>query len=85
MKILESRFEVETEGLVTYANYRLEGKKLYIDYVFAPEELRGTGSAGKLMEEIAKKARSESLKIVPVCGYAAMWMKRHKDYHDLLA
>jgi len=81
----QSRFELSIENHIAYANYRLNEKTLIIDYVFAPEELRGTGAAGKLMEEIAQKARAENLKITPICGYAAVWMKKHKEYHDLLS
>lgn len=75
---LSSRFELEKDGKIVFADYRLEDKTLYIDYVEAPQELRGTGAAGRLMEEIVKKANAENLKIVPICGYAALWLKRHK-------
>ncbi len=80
-----SRFELETEGLIVYANYRQENNILFIDYVFVTEELRGSGAAGKIMEEIAQLVRKENLKITPICGYAVLWLKRHKEYHDLLA
>jgi predicted GNAT family acetyltransferase len=80
-----SRYELIVDGHVAYANYRLMGKNLFIDYVFAPEELRGTGAAGRLMEEIAKDARAKELKITPICSYAAVWLKKHKEFHDLLA
>lgn len=79
-----SRFEITTDRLVTFADYRLEKNILTIKYVEAPIELRGTGSAGKLMEEIAKKADAENLKIIPICGYAVAWLRKHKNYHHLL-
>jgi len=79
-----SRYEMEFDGQITYANYRLEKNLLYIDYVFAPEELRGSGAAGKLMEEICQMAREQKLKITPICSYAALWLRRHKEFHDLL-
>ncbi|TAL27209.1 MAG: hypothetical protein EPN97_17660 [Alphaproteobacteria bacterium] len=43
------------------ADYRREGSTLFIDYVEAPPELRGTGAAGKLMEEIMAFAAREKL------------------------
>lgn len=79
-----SRFELEINNHITYANFHTKENTLFIDYVFAPEELRGTGAAGKLMEEIVKNARAENLKITPICGYAVSWLKKHKEYHDLL-
>lgn len=73
-----SRFELKVDNLIVFANYRLEKNILYIDYVFSPEDLRGTGAAGKLMEEIVKLAESQNLEITPICGYAAAWLRRHK-------
>ncbi len=80
-----SRFELEISGQTVYATYKILGSVLNINYVFAPEELRGSGAAGKLMEEIAQAAKKDKLKINPVCGYAAVWLRKHKEYHDLLA
>jgi predicted GNAT family acetyltransferase len=81
----QSRFELVEQGHTAYANYRLEGPVLAIKYVFSPEELRGQGTAGRLMEGIAKKASAENLKIMPICGYAASWLRKHKEHHDLIA
>jgi len=82
--ISNSRFELESEGLITFANYKLQQNILTITHVEAPIELRGSGTAGKLMEEIAKKARDENLKIIPICGYAAVWLRKHKEFSDLV-
>ena len=72
------RFEYQVGEAMAYANYRREGGTLYIDYVEAPQELRGTGAAGKLMEHIVETAKKENLEIVPICGYAASWLRRHE-------
>lgn len=72
-----SRFELEENGLTAYADYQLEGDTLRIDYVYAPPELRGTGTAGRLMEGIVEEARASDLHILPICGYAASWLRRH--------
>ncbi len=79
-----SRYEIEVDGQIVFANYHFEGKILYIDYVESPVELRGSGAAGRLMEEIAKMAQEKELKIVPICGYAAIWLRRHKEYQGLV-
>lgn len=79
-----SRYEMEIDGHVAYANYRIDGEIINIDYVFAPEELRGSGAAGKLMEEIARMARDKKMKILPICGYASVWLRRSKEYRDLM-
>ena len=79
-----SRYELEVDGLIVFANVRRVGDVLYIDYVFAPPELRGTGTAGRFMEGLMQIVRAENLKAVPICGYAAAWLQRHPEYRDLL-
>jgi len=79
------RFELIEKGQTAYADYRRTPGSLVIDYVFSPPSLRGAGTAGRLMLGVAAAARAESLKITPLCGYAAAWLKRHPDTSDLLA
>ena len=80
-----SRYEMEEQGEVSYADYRLTGDRMYIDYVFSPPPLRGSGAAGRLMAAVAQDAKDKGLKITPICGYAAAWLRRSHDYRDLLA
>ena len=72
-----SRFEYTLNGAIACANYRREGSTLYIDYVEAPAELRGTGAARKLMQSIINFAQKEKLEVIPICGYAAAWMAKN--------
>lgn len=83
--IQHQRFELEIDGQIVFADYRLEGKTLIIAHVEAPPVLRGTGAAGKLMEAIMRYVREEQYKITPLCSYAAAWMQRHEDTCDLLS
>ena len=71
------KFEYEVEGSVAFADYRLEGSTLYIDYVEAPQALRGTGAVGQLMQHIMQTAKNKQWHVVPICGYAASWISRH--------
>ena len=73
-----SRFELNVEGQIAYADYRIDNETLFIDYVMAPPALRGTGAAGRLMEGVMTAAADRGYAIVPVCGYAAAWMRRHR-------
>lgn len=80
-----SRFELDIDGRIVFANYRRQGSTLVIPHVEAPPPLRGTGAAGRLMRGVMETARAEGLRVLPLCGYAAAWIRRHPDYHDLLA
>jgi predicted GNAT family acetyltransferase len=53
--------------------------------LFAPPELRGPGAAGEFMRQLMEVVSAEYLKAVPVCGYAASWLERHRDYQDRIS
>ncbi len=73
-----NRFELDVDGQIAHADYRVIGDTLYIDYVEAPPALRGTGAAGRLMEGVMSAAAEKGYAVEPVCGYAAAWMRRHR-------
>jgi predicted GNAT family acetyltransferase len=83
--VAAGRYELIEQGQTAYADYRLTPDRLIIDYVFSPVALRGQGTSGRLMQGVADDARSKGLKITPVCGYAAAWLKRSPTARDLLA
>lgn len=74
----DRQFEYHINGNFARADYHIKEDTLYIDYVEAPPSLRGTGAAGKLMENIYSHAEREGLEIVPICGYAAHWFEKNK-------
>ena len=80
-KPAQGRFEAGDGGEdVTFADYRRIGDRLYIDHVETPPHRRGKGEAGALMSEIRDFARAESLTIVPICSYAAAWLRRRERH-----
>jgi predicted GNAT family acetyltransferase len=77
------RYEMDEQGLTSWADYRKSGDRIFIDHVEAPEALRGTGAAGRLMAALSAEIRAKDLKITPICGYAAAWLRRSKEFGDL--
>ena len=82
--VADSQYELEANGETAFARYRKQDGVLTILWVEAPPALRGTGAAGKLMSLVAEEARRNSWRVVPVCGYAAGWLRGSKQYRDLL-
>lgn len=78
------RYEMDEQGLTSWADYRRDGGRLYIDHVEAPVALRGSGASGRLMAALSADARAKGLKITPICGYAAAWLRRSKEFGDLV-
>lgn len=78
------RYEMDEQGQTSWADYRLSGERLYLDHVESPPALRGTGAAGRLMAALSADVRAKGLKITPICGYAAAWLRRSKEFGDLV-
>lgn len=70
--------------MVVFADYFPARGGLVIPHVEAPMALRGTGAADRLMSALASHARDHELKLVPTCGYAVAWFRRHRDAQDVL-
>lgn len=80
-----SRFELTEHGLTAFADYRRRGEVLVIPHVEAPMPLRGKGTAGRLMAGMLDQVRARGEKVVPVCPYAAAFIRRNPQYEDLVA
>jgi predicted GNAT family acetyltransferase len=81
----QSRFELEEGGHLAWAQYRIRDSQVVISHVEAEPPLRGTGAAGRLMQQITDHARANQLVIVPRCSYARSWFQRHPQAGDVLA
>jgi len=81
----KSKFELEVDGHLAYASYKIESGVLFIKHVEAAPELRGKGAAGHLMKKIMEFVISKKLKVKPICGYANAWIRKHKEFHALLS
>jgi predicted GNAT family acetyltransferase len=79
------RFELVEDGQTAFADYWRQDDRVTIPHVESPPELRGKGTAGRLMSAIADHAARHDLRIVPLCGYARAWFRRHPERGDILA
>lgn len=80
----EGRFELTENGLLAWSDYRIHDGKYLLTHVEAEPPLRGTGAAGRLMQQIVDHARTGQLVLVPRCHYARLWFQRHPEAADVL-
>ena len=83
--VQRNRFELTEDGKLAFAEYQVREGVMVIPHVEADPALRGKGAAGRLMTGVMDEARQRGLKVQPVCGYAAAFIRRDAKYHDLLA
>lgn len=79
----ESHFEATVDGYPSKLDYILDGKNFVITHVGVHPELRGQGVAGKIVEVSLEYARENGLRVVPMCSYAASYIRRHPEYQEL--
>lgn len=78
-------FEAIVDGHRCVADYRLDGKIVHMTHTFVHPALEGRGIAAQLVQAALQWARTEGLKVDPVCSYVAIYLRRHAEWQDLLA
>ena len=79
----EKRFETWIDGKLSKLDYIEDGKNFVITHVGVQPELRGQGVAGRIVQVGLEYARARSLRVVPMCSYAAAYIRRHPEYAEL--
>ena len=79
----EKRFEVWIEGNLSKLDYIRDGRNFVITHVGVYPELRGQGVAGKITQAGLEYARANSLRVIPMCSYAAAYIRRNPQYAEL--
>ena len=79
------RFTTTVDGQRGYVEYQRGDGTLVLTHTVVPAAIGGRGIAGELVKATLDFARSQGLKVVPQCSYAAGWIDKHPDYGDLLA
>jgi predicted GNAT family acetyltransferase len=77
-------FETWVENYLSKLDYIQDGKNFVITHVGVHPELRGQGLAGRLVEASLEYAKENSLRVIPMCSYAAAYMRRHPEYAELM-
>ena len=79
----ENRFETTIDGRFSKLDYIQNGRNFVITHVGVHPDLRGHGVAGKIVEAGLAYARENSFRVVPMCSYAAAYIRRHPEHAGL--
>ena len=79
----ERRFESWIDGTLAKLDYIQDGKNFVITHVGVHPDLRGQGIAGRIVQVSLEYARENNLRVVPMCSYAAAYIRRHPEYAEL--
>jgi predicted GNAT family acetyltransferase len=79
-----SRFELDLDGSVAFANYRLKGDRVIITHTETPPAMRGRGIASQLVKGALVLIRADGLKVVAGCSFVVDYLDQHPEYADLM-
>lgn len=79
-----SRFELDVEGALAFAEYRLAPGAVIITHTETPRALRGRGIASQLVQGALERIRGDRLKVVAGCGFVVDYLRKHPEYADLV-
>lgn len=78
-------FFIEREGTrVAELTYQRGPKFATIDHTWVDDTLRGTGAGRRLVDAAVAWARTEHVKLRPVCSFARAVLQRVPEYSDVL-
>ena len=77
------RFETVIDGKLSKLDYIQDGENFVITHVGVHPDLRGGGVAGKIVQAGLEYARENSFRVIPMCSYAASYIRKHPEYAEL--
>ncbi len=80
----EHRFEIDTGGGLAFVEYIIDGDEITFTHTEVPKEAEGKGIASALVAAALAYARDAKLRVIPQCAYVKSWLKRHREYDDIV-
>lgn len=79
-----SRFVADVEGGEATLEYMRDGKRVIFTHTGVPPESEGKGIGASLAKAGLDWARAENLRVVPACPFVSSYVKRHREYGDIV-
>ena len=78
------RFELDVEGALAFANYRVTPEAVIITHTESPRALRGRGVASELIRGSLDLIRADGRKVIAGCGFVVDYLNKHPEFADLM-
>ncbi len=80
-----SRYELDVEAAVAFANYRMTPSAVIITHTETPETLRGRGIASELVKGALELIHADGRKVVAGCSFVVDYLAKHPEFAELEA
>jgi predicted GNAT family acetyltransferase len=78
-------FELMVDGYRSFIDYKQKGNKVFLIHTEVAPELKGKGVAEAIVEKTFRYLEERQLKMVPLCVYVGIYLKRHPEWNRLIA
>lgn len=79
-----SRYELEVDGRIAFADYVVDGDALIVPHTLVPPELERRGVGSRLVAGLLDDLRAKGMRIVPACPFVAAYVELHPEVRDLV-
>lgn len=81
----ESRFEINLDGATALIAYKKRGAIYNLYHTEVPPQFAGKGVGSALANGTLERIKAEDAKIIPSCPFVSAYLKRHREYEELVA
>jgi predicted GNAT family acetyltransferase len=81
----QGQFELEVDGSIAIAAYRMDGDRIAFTHTEVPPALEGQGVGGALIKGALDLVRARGLGVIPLCSFVRHHIETHPDVQDLVA
>jgi uncharacterized protein len=78
------RFELERDGQLGVLDYMRIGEIITFIHTGVPPAIGGRGIGSQLVKTGLDYARDNGLRVRSLCWFVSKYIRRHKEYQDLL-
>ncbi len=80
-----NRYELTAEGLLAICEFNRLTNAVMFTHTEVPEKLEGQGVGSTLVRGALDDVRAQGLQVVPLCPFVAAFIRRHREYMDLVS
>ncbi|MBT2321006.1 N-acetyltransferase [Variovorax paradoxus] len=81
----QHRYEARIgDQLAGYCEYNLMSEAVMFTHTEVMPEHEGKGVGSAIARHVLDEARAQGKQVIPVCQFIAGWIRKHRDYVDLV-
>lgn len=79
-----NRYEARIDNSLAVVEYHQAADTIILNHTEVPQSLEGSGVGSALVKFVLEDARGKQYNVVPMCPFVAAYIRRHKEYRDLV-